>query len=95
MSDFLAEQVLTIAEAVKVLPTRPSVHTLWRWSQKGLRGVRLETWLIGGRRVTSVEAVQRFISATSDAGERAVAETTALREAALRAAEEDLDREGA
>ncbi len=36
------------------------VSTLYRWSSKGVRGVRLEAVGIGGKRVTSKEALQRF-----------------------------------
>ena len=58
------EQCLTFSEAAKRLPKFGGrfVHTstLWRWSTKGLRGVRLETRRLGGRFVTSVEALDRF-----------------------------------
>lgn len=40
-----------------------SIHyvTVHRWATRGVRGVRLETTWIGGRRFTSLQAVQRFI----------------------------------
>jgi hypothetical protein len=44
---------------------RPSAATAWRWYRHGIKGVRLETWLAGGRRVTSVAAIFRFIEATT------------------------------
>jgi hypothetical protein len=43
----------------------PDLSTVWRWATRGCRGVVLETWLIGGRRVTTAEAVARFINALS------------------------------
>ena len=40
-------------------------ESLGRLARKGFRGVTLETVMAGGRRCTSVEAVQRFISQTN------------------------------
>jgi hypothetical protein len=42
------------------LPISPA--TCWRWALRGVRGRRLETFLIGGRRYTSREAVDRFLN---------------------------------
>ena len=60
----LTEDVLTLAEAARAIPTRPHFATLWRWTQKGLRGRKLETYRIGSRVVTSAQAVHRFLEAT-------------------------------
>lgn len=57
------QQLLTLKEASKRIPSRPHVATLWRWVNIGCRGVRLESWLIGGLRYTSVEAIDRFFAA--------------------------------
>jgi len=54
-----------------------SVHlsTIHRWRLRGVRGVKLQTWLIGGRRFTSEEALREFIAATNEASDgRAVTE---------------------
>ncbi len=59
------ESLLPILEAVGLFPGRPHVATLWRWISKGVRGVKLETIVSGGRRFTSHEAVNRFIAATT------------------------------
>lgn len=97
MIDLFGEQVITLAEASQLLPTRPTLQTLWRWRQKGVRGARLETALIGGRRVTSVESLQRFFAATSGTAEAPVTitKTNRQREAEIRRAEEELDHAGA
>lgn len=63
----LDEQILTLSQAAKRLPrlrgNRPvAVSTLWRWCQRGLRGVRLEVIRLGGIRVTSEEALRRFFA---------------------------------
>lgn len=45
-----------------VTGTRPSPSKCWRWYQLGIKGVKLETWLVGGSRLTSLEAVKEFIA---------------------------------
>jgi hypothetical protein len=40
-----------------------SVSTVWRWKMRGLKGTRLETFTVGGRRYTSREAFSRIIGA--------------------------------
>lgn len=42
---------------------RKSLATLHRWRLRGVKGIRLETCLIGGMRFTSLEAIDRFIKA--------------------------------
>ncbi len=60
----LSEQIVTFSEAAKALPKlngkRPHPSTLWRWARKGCRGVKLEVRRLGGRFVTSMEALERF-----------------------------------
>jgi hypothetical protein len=58
--DLQQEQLLTFAEASARFPGRPHLATLHRWRLRGIRGIQLESCLIGGRRFTSVEALQRF-----------------------------------
>ena len=55
----LQETVCTLREAAELVPTKPHVATVWNWTRK--EGTRLETYRIGGRVVTSREAVQRFL----------------------------------
>jgi hypothetical protein len=42
---------------------KPHVATIWRWCLKGCKGVRLESICVGGRRMVSAAAVDRFIDA--------------------------------
>lgn len=68
--DPLSEELLSLAQAARRLPRLCRGHpvhasTLWRWAREGLRGVHLETVMIGGRRVTSVEGLRRFFAALS------------------------------
>ena len=67
------EQVISLAEATRLLPRQVNgkkvhVSTLHRWCSRGLRGVRLESLKLGGRVVTSVEALQRFAERCSSVG---------------------------
>jgi len=39
------------------------VETVRRWASEGIRGARLDTWLIGGRRYTNRLAIDRFMRA--------------------------------
>lgn len=72
--DPLQEQLLSFNDAAALLPVtaRPSAATWWRWWRRGVHGVKLETLAIGGRRLTSREAVARFITATTLATEPAL-----------------------
>ena len=69
MIDHEHEELLFMTVAAKSLPSRPNVATLWRWRTAGCRGVRLETVLIGGRRMTSREALARFFAAITAAAD--------------------------
>lgn len=44
-----------------------NVATTWRWANRGVRGVRLETFALGGKRFTTREALERFVAASSSA----------------------------
>lgn len=62
--DFDSENIITLAEACRrVPPDGVSTATMARWIQRGVRGVKLETIAIGGRRLTSEEALSRFFAA--------------------------------
>jgi hypothetical protein len=66
MSDILDEQFVTLENACKLIPgLRPGKNvnrsTIYRWSDTGVRGIKLETIQVGGRRMTTHEAIKRFI----------------------------------
>ena len=63
------ETFLPLARALNIaFPDRGvSAATAWRWHKRGVHGIRLETWLVGGRRATSIAAIYRFITATTAA----------------------------
>jgi len=94
--DINRERLLTISAAATSLQHRPHVATVWRWVQSGVRGVKLETILIGGRRYTSKEALERFIDRTTAAanGEVIPVRSAKQRERAIAAAEAELAAAG-
>lgn len=67
--DFQNETLCTITEAAKLFPGRPHVATIWRYVHTGVRGLRLETIKVGGKRFTSHEAVERFIERVTAAAD--------------------------
>lgn len=62
---FQSEPLLPLVEAAKLLPGNKGKHlhyeTLRRWGKVGVRGVRLETKPLGGKKVTSPQAIDRFM----------------------------------
>jgi hypothetical protein len=68
MIDLSHENLITFKEVTQHLPKRPNgrrlhVSCIYRWSSKGINGVKLETIRIGGTTYTSLEALQRFADA--------------------------------
>ncbi len=54
------DQSLTLQEAADLSAGKLCYWSLYRWATSGLRGVVLESWFIGGKRYTSMEAIDRF-----------------------------------
>jgi hypothetical protein len=90
MVDITAEQVISLSEAVRIIPPfegkRVHYSTLYRWVHKGARGRKLEVFYRGGRVFTSVEALKRFFSdpaSIADARPTVVNQSTTSAEAWL------------
>jgi hypothetical protein len=62
MIDVTNETLIRFQEAGRFIPGEPTVSTLHRWRKSGVRGVKLETLLVGGTRFTSTQAIARFIA---------------------------------
>lgn len=97
-SDAADSGVDLLAESPRLTLTQLSrregkaVSTAWRWSLRGCRGVRLETFLHAGTRCTTGPAFERFIArinGDSPLSSSAPA-TNRQREAAIAAAEQEL-----
>lgn len=92
--DIHGESLVPLVEAPAHIPGRPHLSTIHRWIQRGVRGLKLDTVVVGTRRFTSHEAIERFITGTTLAASTGhdVAPTPRQREAAISAAERDLAR---
>lgn len=66
------ETLRRLSEQAQRLPNRPSPSTIWRWANKGIKGVFLETVQIGGVIYCSDEALERFNRAISERRSKAV-----------------------
>lgn len=70
------ETLLPLVDAVEqATGRRPHLSTCLRWCTRGSRGVRLESRVLGGRRLTSVPAVHRYMDATTTASVGGMVET--------------------
>ena len=91
------ETLMTFDEARTAFPgdRRLSLATLHRWRLHGVRGVKLETLLIGGLRYTSREAIARFITAqNADDNPATPVITASQRRRQSEAARTELERAG-
>jgi hypothetical protein len=94
--DVHGESLVSIPDSCRIIPGRPHLATVYRWFTKGVRGgIKLETVLVGGRRFTSREAVQRFVDRLSgDRGDAVQARTPKQRQRAAEAANQELAKAG-
>lgn len=60
----LTEDLVSLTQVAQELDVHVSAP--YRWLHRGVRGVRLESVRIGGKLLTSRQAVNRFLSATQD-----------------------------
>jgi hypothetical protein len=73
MSIFSQESLSPLVCAVeKATGHRPHLSTVIRWCIRGSSGIRLESKVLGGRRLTSPEAVRRFMDSVTAAKDRTV-----------------------
>lgn len=100
MIDIANEQLISLAEAAEMLPSgrkgrHPNVKTIYAYTRNGCRGVVLSSAQAGAKRVTSKEAVQRFIqeltAAAGTARSTSCRRATATRDADI---DDELDRLG-
>jgi len=62
----LTEDVLTLNQAARELPTRTHLSTVYRWAKRGVNGRKLETLKVGSQFITSRQALTRFLLALND-----------------------------
>ena len=94
--DIQHETLLPLHQAPEHIPGRPHISTLHRWRLRGVRGAKLETRLIGGRRYTSLEALARFSDAATAAASQKSEPTPSPQkhQRGIQEAEELLRRDG-
>ena len=63
--DLLTEDVIFVRDINKEFPkgSQPRRETTWRWAIKGVRGIKLESIRLGGKHLTSRQALTRFMAA--------------------------------
>jgi len=67
----MLQEYLTLSEAAKHIPSRPSTQSLWRWCRRGLRTrdggrAHLDHRRIGGQIYTTDEWLDEFFRETTD-----------------------------
>ncbi|WP_404308153.1 DUF1580 domain-containing protein [Neorhodopirellula lusitana] len=62
--NLMTEDLIGINQVPKQLQNRVHVSTVWRWTNRGIKGVQLETIKLGGKTLTSQQALGRFIKRT-------------------------------
>jgi hypothetical protein len=94
MIDIESEQLRLLAKASVDVPGHPHVSTLMRWALRGVKGIKLETVVVGGRRFTSREAIQRFVSRLNSPTSVTKKTATIRRQAEIDDVAKQLDVEG-
>src|SRR5262245_5909542 len=96
MIDTQHEQLVTFSQACHVIPGRPHISQIYRWSLRGLRGMRLEWVQVGGRRFTSHEALQRFFNSLTEqrTGEAIPTSSGKARQAQVQRVIQELEEDG-
>ena len=98
MIDLSAEKLIPVCDVPKLLPPRQTgkpvhISAVYRWIQRGLGGVHLETIKIGGTLYTSKEAFQRFAerrTGNRDPSQATELPTTATRRKQIERAEREV-----
>lgn len=63
--DELPVDLIPLMDVPKYLPTRPHASSVFRWMDRGCRGVKLPVVRIGGKTMVSRRALLDFIAAVS------------------------------
>ena len=67
MPELIDEELIPFSAGIRSLPGRPHISSGYRYITRGIRGVVLESIVVGGRRWTSRQALRRFIAAVTAA----------------------------
>ncbi len=84
------DELLSLKDAANLVPGRCHISTIHRWRLSGVRGIRLCTSMIGGRRRVTRRQLEEFFKAISQAGEVAAPmRNDSLRQSQIAAAERE------
>ena len=88
-----------VREVSRLVPGRPHCQTVWRWVLAGVRGRKLASVLVGGRRYVPGQAILDFLEAepttsTKPQSKPTPTRTPAARRRASEAAARELERMG-
>ena len=96
MSDLLQETRVSLTQLAH--QEGVSIPTTRRWAMRGIKGIRLETIQIGGRRFTSLEsyarAVERWTAAANGDSVTSTSRTNRQHQAAIARDEAELAADG-
>ena len=92
MEHLLNERRLSLSALAK--RENVSLSTTWRWAMRGVRNVKLETLVVGGRRFTTYESFSRFVAASQSSSPASVPRSTDEASSAHRKADEYLRSQG-
>jgi Protein of unknown function (DUF1580) len=100
----LQESLLSLHDAAQLLPSsrvgkRVNFSTIWRWALRGVRAtdgrrVKLEAARVGGRWLTSREALERFASALTPTNDAEPIRTPTARKKGNAVAKKKLEKMG-
>jgi len=101
MIDFSFELPITLSAACALPQLRrngrkPHKASMYRWVTSGCRGITLESAIVAGSRVTTSEAVDRWIVRLSEPrdSQTTMIQTPAGRDRKIQRASSDLEQEG-
>jgi hypothetical protein len=60
-----ADDLLSLSAGAKLVPSKPAPSTLWRWSKRGVFGVKLQVLCSGGRIFVRRSELVRFCDAVT------------------------------
>ena len=93
-----ADRPIRLSSAVKIVETitgeRVHKSTLYRWADRGLKGVKLEVTFAGGHKRTTENLIREFFAKVSIASSCAPISTRSTNRKRLRAAARDLEKAG-
>jgi hypothetical protein len=73
----MANDYITLLEAVPLFPTRPHRNSVIRWASRGCYNVKLKTLRFGGKRLTRPIWVEEFVQAVMGASPDVYADSPA------------------